>query len=83
MVDLNETPCVGLRREKGAQADGLRGREGRQNTLTSSLYFKIQQVLMEHIRQDTASPPRMICVIARLRCVLNPGFHFLLLSVIC
>ena len=43
MVDLNETPCVGLRREKGAQADGLRGREGRQNTLTSSLYFKIQQ----------------------------------------
>ena len=32
MVDLNETPCVGLRREEGAQADGLRGREGRQNT---------------------------------------------------
>ena len=32
--------------------------------------------------QDTASP-RMIYVIARLRCVLNPGFHFLLLSVIC
>ena len=57
-------------------------------TLTSSLYFKIQ-------RQDPsfdgtcqtghqlASSPRMICVIARLRCVLNPGFHFLLLSVIC
>ena len=32
--------------------------------------------------QDTASP-RMIYVIARLRCVLNPRFHFLLLSVIC
>ena len=64
--------------EQGDRAD---------KTLTSSLHFKIQQgpsfdgTCQTGLR--TASLPRMICVIARLRCVLNPGFHFLLLSVIC
>lgn len=58
------------------QMDLERGRHNTQRSVEKNIQG------FDETFQDTASP-RMIYVIARLRCVLNPGFHFLLLSVIC
>ena len=78
--------CDAVRRieeRRGLRQMDLEG-DSADKTLTSSLHFKIQQepsfdgTCQTGLR--TTSLPRMICVIARLRCVLNPGFHFLLLS---